>query len=218
MSSQYLHREDAPFSQDFWHRLDSIVVDAAKSQLAGRRLLHIEGPYGMSLKVLPGSDAPVQEKTKVGDAETRMSISGITPVPLIRATFRLGSRDIQYFEKTGMSFDAGAAARAAIACARQEDSLIFNGSKAVGVEGLLSAKGACTVKLTSWETLGAAADNFIQAVTALDAEGFSGPYAAALAPGLFNLLLRRYPQGNMLEIEHVKNIATKGLFKAPFRI
>ncbi|MBW2147853.1 MAG: bacteriocin family protein [Deltaproteobacteria bacterium] len=215
MTSQYLHREDAPFGKDLWHRLDSIVVEAAKSRLSGRRLLHVEEPYGIDLKALPGNDAPVREKTKVGSSTTQVSISSVIPVPVIRTTFRLGSRDIQHFEKTGIQFAPGAITEAAMACARQEDSLIFNGSPAVGLEGLLNAKGTCAVKLTSWQTVGAAADNLIQAVTTLDDAGFPGPYSLALAPGLYNLLLRRYPQGNMLEIEHIKNIVTEGVIKAP---
>ncbi len=214
MAEKYLHREEAPFSKEFWEKLDSVVIEAAKSQLAARKFLHLEGPYGIELKALPGRDAPVEEKIQVGQAQTQVSVSSITPLPLLRSTFRLGSRDIQHFEKTGV-FNWDPAAEAAIACARQEDTLIFFGSRAVGVEGLLSAKEASSTKLTSWDEVGAAAENIIQAATTLDAAGFPGPYALALAPGLYNLLLRRYPQGNMLELEHVKNIATEGVFKAP---
>ncbi len=214
MTSQYLHREDAPFKKDFWHRLDSIVVEAAKSQLSGRRLLHVEGPYGIALKALAENDAPLNEKTKVGRVEAQVSSSSIKPVPVIRATFRLGSRDIQHFEETGIIFNASTVVEAAIATARQEDSLVLNGSDAVGIKGLLNAKGTCAVKLASWEAVGAAADNLIQAATALDAAGFPGPYALALVPQLFNLLFRRYPQGNMVEIEHIKSFITKGVIKA----
>ena len=60
-----------------------------------------------------------------------------------------------------------------------------------------------------------AAANVIEAVTRLDAAGFHGPYALALAPSRYNLLLRRYPQGNGTELEHLAMIATAGVLKAP---
>jgi uncharacterized linocin/CFP29 family protein len=37
----------------------------------------------------------------------------------------------------------------------------------------------------------------------------------ALSPSRYNLLFRRYPQGNT-ELEHVQSIVTDGVFKAPF--
>jgi uncharacterized linocin/CFP29 family protein len=52
-------------------------------------------------------------------------------------------------------------------------------------------------------------------VTGLDDAGFHGPYCLALAPALFNLLYRRYPQGDGTELDQVKTIVTDGVFKAP---
>jgi len=71
------------------------------------------------------------------------------------------------------------------------------------------------VKLSPWETTGAAADEIISAVTALDDGGFHGPYALGLAPARYNLLLRRYPQGEGTELDHMRNIVTGGIVKAP---
>nr|HID14514.1 hypothetical protein [Anaerolineae bacterium] len=54
-------------------------------------------------------------------------------------------------------------------------------------------------------------------MTILDGAGFHGPYCLALAPDRYNLLLRRYPQGTVSELEHVKTMVTDGVFKAPLR-
>ena len=43
MSEQYLHRGDAPFGDSVWEQIDRAVVEAAKSQLSGRRLLQHDG-------------------------------------------------------------------------------------------------------------------------------------------------------------------------------
>jgi uncharacterized linocin/CFP29 family protein len=36
-----------------------------------------------------------------------------------------------------------------------------------------------------------------------------------LAPARYNLLFRRYERGNFSEMEHVKTVATDGVYKAP---
>ena len=207
-----MQREDAPFSGKVWEKIDEAVVNSAKAQLAGRRLLHIEGPYGLGLKSLPGSDQAAEGASAVGAS---LAVSRALPVVAIRSEFALAARDVAAFEETGMPLDVVGAASAAIACARQEDDLIFYGSKSLGVEGLLTAKGTLSVKLNPWGEVGKAADDIIQAVTKLDSAGFHGPYSLALAPDMYNLLLRRYPQGDSTEMEHLRQIVTDGIVKAP---
>lgn len=203
MANKYLAREDAPFGSETWKVLDSTMVEAAKRELVGRRLLHIEGPFGLGLKAVP-----------LGDAETESGLiaSQVLPVLLIRETFTLGARDLANYERDGIELDTAAVAKAAITCAQREDKLIFNG--AANMPGLLT-KAANTVTLSAWDKIGAAADDIIKAITTLDRAGFHGPYTLALAPDRYNLLFRRYERGNFSEMEHVKTMVTEGIFKAP---
>ncbi len=212
MATELLNRGDAPFSDKVWTAIDAAVIGAAKSQLGARRVLPVEGPYGLGLKSLPVRDAPAAEALTPDSA----ILSGVTPPPVlgIASGFRLAARDIAAFEERGMALDMGEPARAAISVALQEDSLLFNGSKDFGVDGLLTAKGVQSAKLKDWAQIGAAATDIIEAVTKLDAAGFHGPYALALAPDRYNLLLRRYPQGAGTELEHLRLIAAEGVAKA----
>lgn len=57
----------------------------------------------------------------------------------------------------------------------------------------------------------------LAAVTRLDEAGFRGPYALALEPALYNGLFRRYPGTDMLQLEHLKRLCTKGIYKAPIQ-
>jgi uncharacterized linocin/CFP29 family protein len=204
MDGRYLGRDDAPISVETWGLLDTVMVEAAKGILTGRRLLGISGPYGLGLKSIPMSD---------GKGRKGFITSDCLPVPLIQATFCLGKRDIAAYERDRILFDPCAVATAACACASGEDALIFEG--APGVPGLLSAKGSQSVKISPWEAVGAAADEIISAVTALDDAGFHGPYCMGLAPRRYNLLFRRYPQGEGTELEHLRTIVTGGIYKAP---
>lgn len=204
MSSNYLGRSDAPISAETWALLDRAMVDSAKSVLAGRRLLEIEGPYGLGLKAVPLEDCRVSEC---------LAVSQFVPVHMVSTRFSLGLRDIVSYEQNGLPFSAAPAAQAAIECARQEDALIFEG--AAGIAGLTTHEATGSYALSSWNTVGKAADDIIQAMITLDEAGYHGPYALALAPARYNLLFRRYLQGQSTELEHIRTIVTDGIFKAP---
>jgi len=206
MANKYLARDDAPFGSEVWKALDDAMVEAAKGLLVGRRVLEMEGPYGLGLKSVPLKD----EATESG------LIAGTTlPLILIQEGFDLAARDLANFEMQGITLDRSAVAEAALSVAEREDNLIFNGSEELGVPGLMTVEGANRVELSDWTDVGAAANDLIQAVTTLDEAGFHGPYTLALAPARYNLLFRRYERGNFSEIEHVKTLATDGVYKAP---
>lgn len=204
MENVYLGRNEAPIGPEAWAFLDNTMIEAAKSQMSGRRLIPIDGPYGFGLKVLPLSDVEMEEG---------VFISSFAPVHVIKTGFSLGKRDLASYEKDKLIFDAGPVARAAIDCATKEDQLIFQGIQ--GSLGLLTVKGSSSQTLSNWDKVGTAADQIIEAVTKLDDAGFHGEYCMALAPSLYNLLLRRYPQGDGTEMDHIRSIVTGGVVKAP---
>ena len=146
---------------------------------------------------------------KTGSARASRSRS-----PLIRTEFSLGKRDLAAYERDHLILDTAPVACAAMDAAAKEDRIIFNGHLPAS-PGLLNAEGAGSMTLTKWDKVGAAADQIIDAVTKLDAAGFHGPYSLALAPAQFNLLLRRYPQGDGTELDHISSIVGDGVVKAP---
>jgi uncharacterized linocin/CFP29 family protein len=204
MQNRYLGREEAPVGADTWKLLDSTMIEAAKSQLAGRRIIAIEGPFGFGLKVIPLSDCELEEGN---------SGSTFIPVNEIRSEFILGKRDLASFEKDKLILDMGPVACAAIDCAAKEDQIIFHGMQ--GSPGLLTADGSSSQTLTKWDKIGTAADQIIESVTKLDDAGFHGPYCMALAPSLYNVLFRRYPQGDGTELDHIRSIISDGVVKSP---
>lgn len=206
--SDYFGRADAPFSDAVWEMLDNIVITAAKSRLTGRRLLDIEGPYGVALKSIPLADVV----TTSGNSTVAASRS--IPVPMIQATFSLNQRDLAALEQTGLPFDASAIANAALTLAESEDSLIFQGMEDLGVPGLTNSPGTRVRKLTAWDESGAAANDIIHAVTEMDEAGFAAPYSLALAPNLYNTLLKLYPGGWRTELDHVNEVVGSKTIKA----
>jgi len=203
MEHNYLGRTDAPVSAATWKLLDATMIEAAKSQLSGRRLISIEGPFGLGLKVVPLSDCEIAEG---------VTVSPVIPVNLLSSTFFLNKRDLAASEKDPI-LDLDPVASAAMACARKEDGIIFSGIQ--DTPGLLGAEGSASLALAKWDKIGTAADQVIKAVTLLDDAGFHGPYCLGLAPAPYNLLLRRYPQGEGTELEHIRTILGGDVVKAP---
>jgi uncharacterized linocin/CFP29 family protein len=204
MANKYLARDDAPFGSEIWDLLDAAMKEAAKSQLVGRRLLDVEGPFGLGLKSVPLQDF---------DDESGLITSAVLPVVLIRKFFQLNTRDLAAYERDGVALETYPVAEAAVDIARREDRLVFSGG--TQIPGLLSVEGSNDMNLLSWDEVGAAANDVIQAITRLDDAGFHGPYSLALAPARYNLLFRLYPQGKRSELEHLQAIVTEGIYKAP---
>jgi uncharacterized linocin/CFP29 family protein len=204
MANKFLLREDAPLDAATWKAIDATVISAAKSFLAGRRILPVEGPYGLGMKGIPMMDDRL---------EGGLISSSFVPVQFIQTSFLLAKRDVAAHERDGLPLDTCAVADAAIESARIEDNLIFNGAQ--NIAGLFSCEGSGSSPLSSWEKVGNAADDVIRAITRLDTAGFHGPFALALAPARYNLLLRRYPQSDGTEMEHIRTMVTDGVVKAP---
>ena len=174
-----------------------------RASSAGRRLISIEGPFGFGLKAIPLSDCEIAEG---------ITASPVIPVNLVTTSFFLNKRDLAAGGKDPI-LDLDPVAGAAMACARKEDGIIFSGIQ--DTPGLLGAEGSGSLALTKWDKIGTAADQIIQAVTVLDDAGFHGPYCLGLAPAQYNLLLRRYPQGDGTELDHIRTILGGDVIKAP---
>jgi uncharacterized linocin/CFP29 family protein len=184
MVNKYLLREDAPLDPEAWRLLDETMVEAAKTILAGRRILEIEGPFGLGLKAVPLQDCCM---------DNGLIASPVVPVSLVQKNFLMSKRDLAAYERDHLPLNLDGVAMAAIETAKIEDNLVFSG--VAGCTGLLTEEDATELKLSSWNTVGKAADEIIKGITQLDDAGFHGPYTLALSPARYNLLMRRYPQG-----------------------
>jgi len=204
MAQALLGRHDAPIGSALWELLDGTALGVARNELAGRRLLDIDGPYGLGLKEVALADEEVEEGVFVG---------GSLPLAHIVRSFSLSARDLAAFERDASSVDLMPLVQATLDVVRAEDRLVFGGTSRT--PGLLEADGALGVKLADWTKLGAAQADIIAAVTALDEAGFHGPYALALGPARYNLLLRRFETAAVSELDVVRSIATAGVVKAP---
>jgi uncharacterized linocin/CFP29 family protein len=211
--SDYLMRDDAPFSEKEWAKLDELVVDVARKLLVGRRFIHLTGPLGVGVQTVP---VPTVSGGEAGEREV-IQVTGhrFLSLPLIHQDFRLAWRDIEASRRMGWPLELGPAAAASAACARAEDELIFLGHAEHGYEGLLNATDRHTVPLGDWDESGQGFADIVAATEALVADGFYEPFAVVLSPALYAKTQRIAKGIGRLESKLIKDVAEGGLFRSP---
>lgn len=205
-----LNRDDAPFESGFWDLIDQTVRSVAESQLSARKLIYSDGPFGLGLQFVPGTEKDT------GKVENGMEITApiCMPLPLFNASFSISAREIEAHKRDGLSLSLQQLIKNVLNVCAQEDSFIFYGLKTMGIPGLLNSPGVQKSKLKEWDQVGDAVEAVIAAVEKLDAAGFHCPYSLALSTALYNKLFRRYPQTEILEMDHLKALVTDGIIKA----
>jgi uncharacterized linocin/CFP29 family protein len=208
----YLNRHAAPFGDGVWQRLDEAAVHAARDVLTGRRFLDVEGPYGVGLtSVEVGNDDFCRQP---GPEEAGAVMGRAISVPMLRKDFRLSIRRIAAYRDMGQPFHVEPVQAAAEAVAAREEEFVYYGQPDFQLPGLLTAEGRQHHDGGDWTDLDRALEDVLAAVNALDARRFRGPYALALAHPLYNGLFRRYAGTDMLQLEHLRRLCQRGVYKA----
>jgi uncharacterized linocin/CFP29 family protein len=210
---EYLNRSVAPLSEDIWKRIDEAAVSAARDVLTGRRFLDVEGPYGIGLtSVEVGNDDYCRQP---GPGEAGAVMGRALSVPMLRKSFQLSIRRIAAHHEMGQPLNLAPVQTAAEAVAAREEEFVYHGQTDFGLPGLLTAQGRNHHDGGDWTNIDQALEDVLAAVNMLDAKGWRGPYALALSPVLYNGLFRRYPGTDMLQLQHLRRLCERGVYKAP---
>lgn len=208
----YLSHGNLPFPSSIWNKIDETAVEAARERLTGRRFLEIEGPFGVGLTAieLGNDDYCRQPEPDEAGAVMGRAIS----VPMLRKSFRLSVRRIAAHLDDGQPLDLTPVEDAAEAVADREEEFIYRGQPDFQLGGLLTIAGRHELPGGDWSAIDRALEDVLAGVTLLDEAGYRGPYALALAPALYNGLFRLYPGTDTLQVEHLRRLCTRGIYKA----
>jgi uncharacterized linocin/CFP29 family protein len=207
----FLNRTQAPFEDGIWSLIDEAAGSAAQELMTARRYLEVGGPYGPGLTAIELSNDDYCRQPEPGEAGAVMSRA--VSVPMLRKTFKLSLRRIAAYLSNGQPLDLSPAEDAAEAVARLEEQIVYYGRPEFGLPGLLDNKGSCRMDGGDWTKPEDALEDVLAAVTKLDDAGFRGPHALVLAPKYYNALFRRYPDSDMVLINHLRRLCTRGIFK-----
>jgi uncharacterized linocin/CFP29 family protein len=199
-------------TSELMNRIEESAISAAREILSGRRIIDVEGPYGVALTTVEvGNDDRCREP---GPEEASAVVSRALSVPMIYRRFVISKRRIAAFQETGQPLNLKVAEDAAQAVAAREEEFIYQGQPDFHLGGLLTVEGRQNVKAGNWDNVDEVLGDVITAVNVLDGKGYRGPYGLALAPELYNSLFRRYAGSDLLQIEHLKRLCTRGIVKA----
>ena len=199
-------------TSELLNEVEHAAVSAAREILTGRRILEVKGPYGLALtSVEVGNDDLHQERAP---GEASAVVSRALSVPMIYRRFSLSKRRVAAFEETGQPLNLKVVEDAGQAVAAREEEFVYYGQTGFQLPGLITVEGRNSVKGGNWNKVDEALDSVIEAVNILDGKGYRGPYGLALAPALYNNLFRRYAGTDLLQIEHLKRLCTRGIVKA----
>lgn len=205
-------RASHEITAELLQRIEEAAVAAAREVISGRRIIDVEGPYGVGLTTVEvGNDDKCREP---GPGEASAVVSRALSVPMIYRRFSISKRRIAAFREMGQPLNLKIAEDAAQAVAAREEEFVYLGQPDFNLSGLLTAPGRQTIKAGNWDNVDEVLADVIQAVNKLDGKGYRGPYGLALAPELYNNLFRRYPGSDLLQIEHLKRLCTRGIVKS----
>lgn len=211
---------DAPLTDSEFDLLHKTVIETARNQLVGRRFIGLYGPLGRGVQSIH-NDMYTDSSTAIIDFRGSSDTQVETPkrinqtIPLLYKDFVLYWRDVEQAKTLDIPIDFSSAANAARQIALLEDQMIFHGLEEFDLPGLMNVKGRLTHLVDNWYESGKAFQDIVEGRNKLLEMGHNGPFALVLSPELYSLLHRVHKDTSVLEIEHVRELVTDGVFQSP---
>lgn len=207
----HLFRELAPISDRAWSEIMDEANRSLSHFLAGRKLIDVTGPVGNDVAAVPLGRLEALEAPPGADGVTASSRS-MRPMVELRRSFTLERAELEAFDRGGSDGDLDPLVDACRALAYAEDSLVFEGYPAGGVEGIAAASPHDAIPLST--EFDQYPIHVAQAVAVLKAAGVGGPFALALGPRCYAGVIETNEGGYPL-LQHLKMILRGPVVWAP---
>jgi uncharacterized linocin/CFP29 family protein len=204
-----LHRQLAPISDAAWEQIEQEAARTFKVHLAGRRVVDVLGPGGVSLSAVGTGHLHTLPVPKQGILARQRDVKALVE---LRAPFEVSREAIDDVERGSNDSDWQPVKDAARHLAFTEDSLIFEGYKSAGIEGIRggTSNTVVTLPVNVSEYPGAVAE----AISQLRSVGVSGPYSVLLGADAYTALAETSDHGYPV-LEHVRRLVTGEIIWAP---
>ncbi|HLK21466.1 MAG TPA: family 1 encapsulin nanocompartment shell protein [Bryobacteraceae bacterium] len=204
-----LHRELAPISDAAWAQIEEEAARTFKRYLAGRRVVDVQGPAGTGLSAVGTGHLQTIAPSKEGILARQREVKALVE---LRFPFELDRQAIDDVERGANDSDWQPVKDAARQIAFAEDSAIFDGYNAAGIEGI--REGTSNPKMTLPSDVRQYPDAIAQALSQLRLAGVNGPYTALLGAEAYTLLAETVDHGYPV-LDHVKRLVDDKIVWAP---
>jgi uncharacterized linocin/CFP29 family protein len=206
-----LHRELAPISGAAWDEIEKEARRVLKLKLAGRKLVDFSGPLGPEAAAVSlGRLEPLKPAPTAGvEASRRTAL----PLTELCTPFDLSRAELDAIERGAQDFDLGPLIEAATRIAHAEDTAIFHGYAAAGIQGIDEASAHPSLPIA--ENYQEYPRSIAEATRLLRLAGVDGPYAIALGPRCYTGLTQATGDGGYPVLNVVRKLVDGPLVWAP---
>jgi len=204
-----LHRELAPISDAAWAQIEEETSRTLKRHLAGRRVVDVQGPAGISLSAIGTGHLLPIAAPQDGIISRQREVKALVE---LRVPFELGRQTIDDVLRGADDSDWQPAKDAARKLAFAEDVAIFEGYDAAGIVGI--RQGTSNPKMTLPSDVQQYPDAIAQGLSRLRLVGVNGPYAVLLGADAYTALAETSDHGYPV-LEHVKRLVKDNIIWAP---
>lgn len=206
-----LRREIAPISPDVWKRIDDEARAAYDLNLAGRRLVDIEGPLGWGCGAVATGEIDELERSPVDGVQALRR----RPQPLTElwTRFELSRDEIDRVPRNGRDIDLQPVIEAAERMAHAEDRAIFHGFEAASIRGLAQDPPHGTLPIS--DKYAAYPGTVVEAMETLASAGVQGPYALALGPRCYTGLRKATDPNGYPVLSRLQKLIDGPIVRAP---
>jgi len=204
-----LHRKLAPISDAAWAQIEEEATRTLKVHLAGRRVVDVQGPGGITLSAVGTGHLRDIAASQDGIIARQREVKALVE---LRASFALSRQQIDDVERGANDSDWQPAKDAARQLAFAEDRAIFEGYAAAGIEGI--RQGTSNPIMTLPADVRHYPDAVAQALSQLRIVGVNGPYAVLLGADAYTALAESSDHGYPV-LEHIHRLVGSEIIWAP---
>jgi uncharacterized linocin/CFP29 family protein len=204
-----LHRELAPISDAAWADIEEETTRTLKRYLAGRHVVDVHGPSGVSLSAVGTGHLKTIKAPGEGILAKQREVKALVE---LRVPFELDRQQIDNVERGAADSDWQPAKDAAQKIASAEDRVIFEGYPEAGIGGI--RQGTSNPIITLPVDVRHYPDAIAQALHQLRLVGVNGPYSLLLSADAYTALAETSEHGYPV-LEHVKKLVKDEIIWAP---
>ncbi|PLV59480.1 family 1 encapsulin nanocompartment shell protein [Thermotoga sp. KOL6] len=181
---EFLKRFLAPLTAKQWEEIDKRAKEIFSTQLYGRRVIDVEGPYGWEYSAYPLGEVEVLS----GENTVKWGLRKSLPLIETRATFTLSLWELDNLERGKLNVDLSNLEETVRKVAEFEDEVIFRGCERAGIKGMLAFKEERRINVG--ETPDDLIEALLKSLSIFSKEGIEGPYALIINTERWIKLLR----------------------------
>jgi uncharacterized linocin/CFP29 family protein len=203
-----LRRNHAPITPEAWKQIDDEAKRVLTLHLAARKLVDVDGPHGWRHAAVNLGRLQIKSEAGLG---VPWGIRQVMPLIELRVPFELSIQELDDASR-GAVLELDPVIAAAEKIAHAEETAVFNGFAAAGVEGIVSASPHKAIAIPANYAQYPSA--VVDATELLRRSGVDGPYALALGPDCYPALAQAAEDGYPIR-ERVRRVIDGPMVWAP---